>query len=150
MAKRKESTYELGTTGLAYLLDSVYRQPIYDLPLPVQPAKLQLRSRYEEQAEMYMRGLKAQVAEIEASLKADQELVMICWQGQERMQVISVGMPSHNVVALRCSDSEGAIIQVTGHMHSISFSFRVVSTIAPAKRNKIGFDMPLSETQSRA
>jgi hypothetical protein len=42
---------------------------------------------------MYVEGLKAQVAEIEAALKADQELAMICWQGQEKMQVLSVSMP---------------------------------------------------------
>ena len=145
MAKNKDSMHAFDATGLARMYDSMNTRPDPDLLQHIQAIGSQRRSPDERQAEIYMEGLKAQVAEIEASLKADQELVMICWQGQEKMQVMSVSMPSHNVVALRCSDSEGAIIQVTGHMNSITFSFRVVTTIAPAKRNKIGFEMPLPE-----
>ncbi len=103
--------------------------------------KIRTTSIYETQAEMYMEGLKAQVTEIERRLKADEQLMMICWQGHEKMQVQSVTMPSHNVVALTCIDEEGTVIQVTGHMNAITFSFRIIKTSVPAKRNQIGFEM---------
>jgi hypothetical protein len=91
-----------------------------------------------------MDGLKAQVAELEASLAANQELIMGCWHGSEQLQVISVSMPSKNVVALRCIDSEGDVTQITGHMHSITFSFRIVTAKEPVTHRSIGFETPHS------
>jgi len=136
---------DLRGAGLAYLTDSMsaYRNPLLDL-MPPETRTMQVRSPYEVQAEVYMNGLKAQVAELEASLATNQELIMVCWHGNENFQVLSVSMPSNNVVALHCRDGEGEVIQLTGHMNSITFSFRVVATDAPAKRTKIGFEMPSS------
>ena len=97
---------------------------------------------YEEQAVLYMKGLVKQVREREAALKADEVLLMLCIQGSERLQVQSVSMPSHNVVALRCMDSDGGSVQLTGHMHAITFSFRVLKQQSPEPRRKIGFEVP--------
>jgi len=102
-------------------------------------------SIWETQAKLFMEGLKAQVEQLEASLKADQELVMICWHGHEKFQVLSVSMPSKNVVALNCRDAEGDVTQVTGHMNSVTFSFRIVTAKEPSKRRPIGFEMPGSQ-----
>ena len=135
MAKRRN---DLGS-----LLADLTSGPSYsDFEMPA----IRPRPFGEAEAELFMEGLKSQVQQIEASLKPDQQLVMICWHGHEKLQVLSVGMPSNNVVALHCRDSEGNTIQVTGHMNSITFSFQVLTAAkAPAKQIKIGFDMPKSK-----
>jgi hypothetical protein len=127
-------------------LDSMtaYRNPLVDL-MPPQTRTMRGRSPYEVQAEVYMDGLKAQVTELEASLAANQELLMGCWHGGEQLQVISVSMPSKNVVALRCIDAEGDVTQITGHMQSITFSFRIVTAKEPVTHRSIGFETPSNE-----
>jgi hypothetical protein len=68
---------------------------------------------------------------------------MTCWHGNEKLQVISVSMPSHNVVALHCVDADGNKMQITGHMSAVTFSFMVYKVKPPAKPTKIGFSMPV-------
>jgi hypothetical protein len=126
-----------------YQDDSVARVADEYLRSVVSPGPILPRiNEWQEQAELYMEGLMEQVREREAALEADQELSMVCWQGQEQFWVQSVSMPSHNVVALHCVDSSGATIQLTGHMHAITFSFRVHEIEAPFTPKKIGFDLP--------
>jgi hypothetical protein len=111
------------------------------MPLP--------RAIGEQEAEIFMKGLLNQVRDIELTLQANQELIMICWHCDERLQVLSVSMPSNNVVALHCRNAEGTAIQVTGHMNAITFSFQIVTMTAPVERIKIGFDMPSSKGQAK-
>lgn len=94
----------------------------------------------QAQADVYMTGLKSQVRELEESLKPNQQLIMACWHCGETLRVLSVSMPSNNVVALQCNDSEGNAIQVTGHMNAITFSFRIITESEPVERKKIGFN----------
>jgi hypothetical protein len=89
-----------------------------------------------------MEGLRDQVRSLEASLAPDQQLYMTCWHGPEKLQVLNVSMPSHNVVALQCLDQDGEITQVTGHMNSVTFSFRILTAKEPVERRKIGFERP--------
>jgi hypothetical protein len=101
----------------------------------------------ERQAEEFMEGLKAHAKRLEESLWDDQELQMFCCHGYERLQVLEISMPSLNVVALHCLDNEGRETHVTGHMHSVNFSF-MVRTIEPPKiRTPIGFNMPRSSVE---
>jgi hypothetical protein len=102
----------------------------------------QIKSPWEQQAEIYMEGLRKQVRDRESSLKTDEALAMICVQGNEKFQVLSISMPSENVVALHCVDGDGDTVQLTGHMHAVTFSFRVKKTTVPIPRRPIGFDMP--------
>jgi hypothetical protein len=99
-------------------------------------------SIWETQARMYMEGLKAQSDALAKTLGPNQEVEMNCWHGTEKLKVLSVSLPSENVVALRCVDDEGATVQVTGHMNSLTFSFRVSTIVPPAVRKQIGFVMP--------
>lgn len=101
-----------------------------------------IKGPWEQQAELYINGLKTQVEEREAALKPDEVLSMICTQGNENFAVQSISMPSHNVVALHCLDSEGNNVQLTGHMHAITFSFRVKKAQAAVERKRIGFEFP--------
>lgn len=94
----------------------------------------------EAEAELFMQGLQAQARSFEAALKPNEQLLMVCWHGNEKLQVLSVGMPSNNVVALQCRNAEGNIVQVTGHMNSITFSFQIVATTVAVNRKKIGFE----------
>lgn len=96
------------------------------------------------EAETYMDGLKAQHDELLKGLKDNEQLVMICWHGHERLQVTNIEMPSDNVVAMHCIDETGATIQVTGHMNALTLSFRVLKIEPPAVRKLIGFAMPNS------
>jgi hypothetical protein len=117
-------------------MPELYSPSMTSFKMPVIP------SIWETQAKLFMEGLKAQVKELEASLKPNQELAMICWHGHEKFQVLSVSMPSKNVVALNCRDAEGDVTQVTGHMNSVTFSFRIITAKEPSKRRPIGFEMP--------
>ncbi len=112
--------------------DMSFRMP--DLP--------RIKTALEVHAEHYMEGVQAQARELEQSLKADEELVMMCWHGHEQLRVLFVSMPSENVVALRCVDANGDQTQITGHMSAITFSFTIRKIKPPAKRNRIGFEMP--------
>ena len=113
--------------------------PIANLPsiLPVDPQATE--------AETYMEGLKAQHDELLQALNDDEQLLMVCWHGHEKLEVTSISMPSHNVVAMRCIDETGATIQVTGHMNAVTFCFRVNKIEPPVVRKPIGFAMPRPE-----
>lgn len=97
------------------------------------------------EAETYMEGLKAQHDELLEALKDDEQLSMICWHGHDKLQVMSINMPSKNVVAMRCIDESGATIQVTGHMNALTFSFCIYKIVPPVVRKPIGFQMPQPE-----
>jgi hypothetical protein len=112
---------------------------IRDYTMPEMP---EIKSIWETQAELYMEGLQHQAKTLGKGLKQDEELVMTCWHGGEKFQVLSVGMPSQNVVALKCVDVDGNHVQVTGHMNAVTFSFMVRKVQPPAKPCKIGFSIP--------
>ena len=97
---------------------------------------------WETQARLYMEGLKAQADALAETLGPQQEVVMNCWHGTEKLAVLRVSLPSENVVALHCVDTDGNTVQVTGHMNSLTFSFRVQNIVPPAIRRPIGFIMP--------
>lgn len=126
----------LSSLQMSELLPGGITYTIPKLPRPRIP------SMWETQAKLYMQGLKAQHDELLESLKDDEQLSMICWHGHEKLEVISISMPSNNVVAMHCVDEKGTIIQVTGHMNSLNFSFRVNRIEPPAVRKPIGFEMP--------
>ena len=96
----------------------------------------------QRQASLFMAGLQAQAKRLEENLKEDQELLMFCWHGHEKMRVLEISMPSHNVVALHCLDGENRETHVTGHMNSVNFSFVVLTIVPPKIRIPIGFNMP--------
>lgn len=102
-------------------------------------------SFWETQARIYMEGLKAQADALDKMLGPNQEVEMNRWHGAEKLIVLNVSLPSENVVALHCIDNEGATVQVTGHMNSLTFSFRVNTIVPPAVRKQIGFVMPNAE-----
>jgi hypothetical protein len=112
-------------------------------PMSFRMPKLpEMKSVWEIQSELYMKGLRDQARSFESSLKPDEELVMTCWHGHEKLQVLYVSMPSENVVALHCLDTDGNHVQITGHMNAVTFSFMVYKIEPPARPNKIGFSMP--------
>jgi hypothetical protein len=67
---------------------------------------------------------------------------MFCYHGPERLQVLEVSMPSENVVSLRCLNSDSEETYVTGHMHSVTFSYTVHTIVPPEVKRPIGFRMP--------
>jgi hypothetical protein len=97
----------------------------------------------QEAAKKFIDGLRTQVARRSADLKENQEVAMYCWHGHEHLRVISISMPSHNVVAMHCVDANDCPTDVTGHIHSISFSIKVHTIVPPATKTPIGFEMPL-------
>jgi hypothetical protein len=145
MAKRTSDLKPVNPMFSVHELQKLYEPlPLPKLNLPVPRSDQEIQTEINRiQAEMYIEGLKSEISEMERSLQSDEEVVMICWQGHEKMLVQSVSMPSHNVVTLKCQDNEGRVVKVSGHMNAITFSFRVVKTSPPAKRNPIGFEMPL-------
>ncbi|MGO8717691.1 MAG: hypothetical protein ACLQMO_00560 [Acidobacteriaceae bacterium] len=106
---------------------------------------IQLTSIWEKQAHLYMQGLRSQNNELQQKLKENEELLMCCWYAEEELRVLTISMASDNVVALNCIDSDGATVQVTGHMTALAFSFRVRTIAPPAVRKSIGFTMQTTE-----
>jgi hypothetical protein len=100
---------------------------------------------YEQrQSSEFMEGLKAHAKRLEESLQEDQELLMYCWHGHEKMRVLEISMPSHNVVALHCINADNCQVHITGHMNSVNFSFLIHTIVPPEVRTPIGFNMPNS------
>lgn len=100
---------------------------------------------YEQrQASEFMEGLKAHAKRLEESLQENQELLMYCWHGHEKMRVLEISMPSHNVVALHCINADNCQVHITGHMNSVNFSFLIHTVVPPEVRTRIGFNMPNS------
>ena len=69
---------------------------------------------------------------------------MYCWHGHEKMRVLEISMPSHNVVALHCINADNCQVHITGHMNSVNFSFLIHTIVPPEVRTPIGFNMPNS------
>ena len=115
------------TTNLDYKPDYNHLPTI----LPIDRAAME--------AETYMEGMKAQHDALLKTLKDDEQLLMICWHGHEKLEVMRISMPSNNVVAMTCLDETGATVQVTGHMNAVNFSYRVHKIVPPAVRIAIGF-----------
>lgn len=99
----------------------------------------------ERQAEVFFEGLKKQTRDLEEGLGENQELRMFCYHGLEKVQVLEINMPSHNVVSMRCVDCDGNETHVTGHMNSVTFSYLVYTIEPPKVRTPIGFNMAEDE-----
>jgi hypothetical protein len=106
------------------------------------PEMPRIPSIWETQALMYMNGLKAQSDDLLESIGENQDVIMECWYGQDKLRVLEVSMPSDNTVSLSCIDNDECIVKITGHMSALSFSFRVITLQPPAKRKTIGFNAP--------
>jgi hypothetical protein len=145
---------ESATSSFKNPLDGIGRQELFEAARYMEPMNYRMpqmpiiKSAWETQAELFMEGLRKQVHSLEKSLKADEELVMTCWHGHEKFQVLSVSMPSQNVVALHCVDAEDNHSQITGHMNAVTFSFKVCKIQPPAKPKKIGFSMPTESAET--
>lgn len=105
-------------------------------------ATLQIQRPEERAAESFMEGLRQHAENLESGLQENQELQMFCYHGPENLRVLEVSMPSENVVSLRCLNSDDEETHVTGHMHSVTFSFLIHTIVPPEVKRSIGFRMP--------
>lgn len=113
----------------------------WDLPA-LSPARLHIQRPEERAAEEFMEGLRQHADSLAGVLRENQELQMFCYHGYEKLRVLEIAMPSENVVALRCLDANEEETHVTGHMHSVTFSFLVHTIVPPEVKRPIGFRMP--------
>jgi hypothetical protein len=139
---RGERLGALMRTAMSPLSIAGYSTPALDYISKFRPVPPE-----ERQAEVFMEGLQRQTRELEENLKENQELLMFCCHGFQRMQVLEISMPSHNVVSMRCVDGEGNETHVTGHMHSVTFSYMIHTLVPPQVRIPIGFNMPSSSEE---
>jgi len=95
-----------------------------------------------DRAERFMQGLKAQHDDVIKRLRDDQLLIMYCYHGPERLIVLSIHMPSSNVVSMKCLDDKDQEICVTCHLHAVTFSFVSQTVAPPVVRTPIGFRIP--------
>jgi hypothetical protein len=117
----------------AYGIDRI-TEPLHKVPKPTDP--------FERLAEHFMQGLQAQANELSKGLKDNQQLLMYCYHGYEKLRVLSINMPSMNVVAMHCVDADDRETHVTGHLHAVTFSFVIDTLVPPEVRKPIGFNMP--------
>jgi hypothetical protein len=106
------------------------------------PATLRIQRPEERAAESFMEGLRQRAESLESGLQENQEIQMFCYHGPENLRVLEVSMPSENVVSLRCLNADGEEAHVTGHMHSVTFSFLIHTIVPPEVKRPIGFNMP--------
>ena len=95
-------------------------------------------------AECFMEGLKAQAEQLGKGLQDNQQVLMYCYHGLEKLCVRSIGMPSANVVSMRCVDADNRETYITGHMHAVTFSFVIHTLVPPEVKTPIGFNIPNS------
>jgi hypothetical protein len=100
----------------------------------------------EELAKRFMEGLKAEADRLGSGLRENQQVLMYCYHGLEKLLVRSISMPSPNVVSMHCVDADDRDTHVTGHMHAVTFSFVVHTIVPPEVRRPIGFNMPSEES----
>lgn len=105
-------------------------------------AALRIQRPEERAAESFMEGLRQHAEGLEGGLQENQEIQMFCYHGPESLRVLEVSMPSENVVSLRCLNADGEEAHVTGHMHSVTFSFLIHTIVPPEVKRLIGFNMP--------
>lgn len=115
-----------------------YAESLTSIPFRVQRPE-------ERAAETFMEGLRSHAENLARGLKENQELQMYCYQGPEKLRVLEIAMPSENVVALRCINERKEETHVTGHMHSVNFSFVIHTIVPPEIKLPLGFRMPSGE-----
>ena len=126
-------------SGLGDLLADIDR---YHRMPELTPTMLPIQGPQERAAESFMEGLREHADKLEAGLREDQELHMICYHGPERLRVLEISMPSENVVSLRCLNADGDEAHVTGHMYAVTFSYVIHTVVPPEVKRPIGFRMP--------
>ena len=138
---------DFGREAHDYLVESANRDRALAMRTPaLSPATLQIQRPEERAAESFMEGLREHAERLSNGLQENQELQMYCYHGPENLRVLEIGMPSENVVALRCVNSDGEEAHVTGHMHSVTFSFLIHTIVPPEVKRPIGFRMPSDES----
>lgn len=136
--ERFGTNLDVGRYAHDYLAESAAR----DRANALTPTRLVIRRPEERAAESFMEGLREHADKLEAGLREDQELHMLCYHGPERLRVLEISMPSENVVSLRCLNADGDETHVTGHMHAVTFSFVIHTIVPPEVKTPIGFRMP--------
>ena len=101
-----------------------------------------LADPFERLAERFMEGLKSQVDQLSKGLKENQQLLMYCYHGVEKLRVLAISMPNVSVVSMRCIDADGRENYVTGHLHAVTFSFVIDTIVSSEGRRPVGFTMP--------
>lgn len=134
---------DFGREAHNYLVESANRDRALALRTP---ATMQIQPSEERAAESFMEGLREHAERLCNGLQENQELQMYCYHGSEPLRVLEISMPSENVVALRCVNREGEETHVTGHMHSVTFSFLIHTIVPPEVKRPIGFRMPADES----
>jgi hypothetical protein len=113
------------------------------MSMPTLPsAAYRFRHPEERAADCFMEGLRQCAEDLENGLQENQELQMFCYHGPEKLRVLEVSMPSENVVSLQCLNLDGEETHVTGHMHSVTFSYLIHTIVPPEVKRPIGFTMP--------
>ena len=146
---KHQDEWEKATSGLRDLASSDLGAQLARLTEPMAlgvPAlsstTLRIQRPEERAAESFMEGLRQHAEILELGIQENQELQMFCYHGPEHLRVLEVSMPSENVVSLRCLNSEGEETHVTGHMHSVTFSYLIHTIVPPEVKRKIGFNVP--------
>jgi hypothetical protein len=121
------------------------------LSAPVMPSmhefvpEMRIQRPEERAANSFMHGLRQHAQRLASGLRENQELQMYCYHGPENLRVLEISMPSENVVSLQCLNSNDEELHVTGHMHSVTFSYLVHTIVPPEVKRPIGFNMPSEE-----
>jgi hypothetical protein len=100
-----------------------------------------LKSSPELQAD-FLDAAKAQFAALTKALKEDEDLVVYCSIGADRMRVFDIEVSSATLVALHGIDSEGCRTSALVHPDSLNFVCKVTKLKPGGKRRPVGFHTP--------
>jgi hypothetical protein len=104
-----------------------------------------LRSGAQQQAESVQAALVGHIRHLQEGLEEDQQLLVYCETGFERIQVRQVVLPNHHTVILDGVDDEGNTASLLVTLNNVKITCKVMRVPPPDKPYRIGFTAPPDE-----
>ena len=101
-----------------------------------------VRSPAQLQAENVQAAIVDHIRQRQDSLSEDQQLLVYCETGFERIQVYQIVLPNHHALILSGLDADGNGSSVVATLNNIEITCKAVKADPPAKPCRIGFIRP--------
>ncbi len=83
-----------------------------------------------------------QIGAMQKALKEDEELLILYWNGPERLRVMEIFAPSRDVAVLSGIDGERNRARVISAASALQLTIKVIKTPAGAKPVRVGLVLP--------
>jgi hypothetical protein len=101
-----------------------------------------VRSPAQIQAENVQSAIVDHIRQRQGSLKEDQQLLVYCETGFERIEVYQIILPNHQALILSGVDEDGNEATMLATLNNVKIACKIVAVAPPAKPRRIGFITP--------